>query len=135
MLAGYFSLLLDDIHGLYSSAMHSPVKRINNILSLPLCASNYSKPSLQSSDDDSWLYDGDADLTSAIHERQSEIEAHELKRARHENANKKSGTYDNQDHPAATGSEPLYEPQDVVQSMQAFMNKISSFEGAELPGG
>lgn len=115
--------------------MHSPVKRINNILSLPLCTSDYSKPSSQSSDDDSWLYDGEADLTSAIHERQSEIEAHELKRASRENASKQSGIYGGQDHPAATGSEPLYEPEEVVQSMQAFMNKISSFEGAELPDG
>jgi hypothetical protein len=53
-----------------------------------------------------------------MQERQAEIDAHESKR----NAAK------------TTADEPLYDPEELVQGIQAFMSKISSYEGAELPG-
>lgn len=116
--------------------MSAPIKRVNLILSMPHTAADFAGLPLPESDNDSWLYDGEGDLTSAMQERQAEMDAHELKRSVQRNKQvHSSGDAHGLDQPTKDASEPLYDPVELVQGMQAFMNKISSYEGAELPDG
>lgn len=117
--------------------MRTPIKRVKDILALPHAAADFSGSPLPEDDSDAWLYDGEADLTSAINERQAEIDAHDSMRGKRENPDKNTGggNGDAQPEEEGTADEPLYDPQELVQGIQAFMSKISSFEGAELPGG
>lgn len=117
-----------------SAAMQTPIKRVKDILSLQHTAADFSDSSLPESDSDAWLYDGEDDLTSAIHERQAEIDAHESKRGMRQNPEGNTGVDNGGSQPGGTADEPLYDPEELVQGIQAFMSKISSFEGAELPG-
>lgn len=99
--------------------MQTPIKRVKEILALRYAAADFGRLSLPESDSEAWLYDGEHELTSAMQERQAEIDAHESKRSAAK----------------TTADEPLYDPEELVQGIQAFMSKISSYEGAELPGG
>lgn len=108
---------------------------MKEILALQHTADDFSDSSLPESDSDAWLYDGEGDLASAIHERQAEIEAHEAKRAMRQHPDESTGTDNGDVKPGGTADEPLYDPEELVQGIQAFMSKISSYEGAELPGG
>lgn len=98
-------------------------------------AADFSGSPLPESDSDAWLYDGEGDLTSAIRERQAEIEAHESRRAMRQDPDGSTGRDTSDAQPGGTADEPLYDPEELVQGIQAFMSKISSYEGAELPGG
>lgn len=115
--------------------MQTPIKRVKDILTLQHTASDFSGSPLPESDSDAWLYDGEADLTSAIHERHAEIDAHESRRRMRQNPEGSTGGVDSDAQPGGTADEPLYDPEELVQGIQAFMSKISSYEGAELPGG
>jgi hypothetical protein len=120
-----------------SSAMHAPIKCMNDIMSIP-CTSSDFPAILQESDDDSWLYDGDAELTSALLERQKEMEAYEMRRASRKQSNKNAAAdYEtsNQDSPKHGLKEPSLDLAGLAQSMQAFVTKSSSYEGAEVPDG
>ncbi|CAK9232446.1 unnamed protein product [Sphagnum troendelagicum] len=120
-----------------SSAMHAPIKCMNNIMAIP-CTSSDFPAILQESDDDSWLYDGDTELTSALLERQKEMEAYEMRRASRKQSNKNAAAdheTSNQDSPKRGLKEPSFDLAGLVQSMQAFVTKASSYEGAEVPDG
>ncbi|CAK9231285.1 unnamed protein product [Sphagnum troendelagicum] len=120
-----------------SSAMHAPIKCMNDIMAIP-CTSSDFPAILQESDDDSWLYDGDTELTSALLERQKEMEAYEMRRASRKQSNKNT-TADhetsNEDSPKRGLKEPSFDLAGLAQSMQAFVTKASSYEGAEVPDG
>ncbi|BBN14474.1 hypothetical protein MPTK1_6g12030 [Marchantia polymorpha subsp. ruderalis] len=111
-----------------SEAMSAPVKRTEKLLSLPHGASDFAAAACEASDSDSWLYDGEKDLNAVMMERQNEMDEYEAKRA-----NKKTETNEGRDddtHGEETGD---FQAEEVVKSMQSFVNKISSFEGAEFP--
>jgi hypothetical protein len=110
--------------------MRTPIKRVKDILTLQHTAADFSG-SLPESDSDAWLYDGEDDLTSALHERQAEIDAHESRRGMRPNPEGDNGDA----QAGGTANVPLYDPEELVHGIQAFMSKISSYEGAELPGG
>lgn len=108
--------------------MSAPVKRTEKLLSLPHGASDFAAAACEASDSDSWLYDGEKDLNAVMMERQNEMDEYEAKRA-----NKKTETNEGRDddtHGEETGD---FQAEEVVKSMQSFVNKISSFEGAEFP--
>jgi hypothetical protein len=120
-----------------SSAMHAPIKCMNDIMAIP-CTSSDFPAILQESDDDSWLYDGDTELTSALLERQKEMEAYEMRRASRKQSNKNAAAdheTSNQDSPKRGLKEPSFDLAGLAQSMQAFVTKASSYEGAEVPDG
>ncbi|XP_078430584.1 suppressor-like protein [Wolffia australiana] len=101
--------------------LRAPVERIEEILSLPHSARDFVGGELPPSDDDSWLYDGEEELNSAILERQREMEAYELKRRGKETDFESSAAGDD------------FNLGEMAKTMQAFVQKISSFEGAEVP--
>jgi hypothetical protein len=110
---------------------------MNDIMAIP-CTSSDFPAILQESDDDSWLYDGDTELTSALLERQKEMEAYEMRRASRKQSNKNAAAdheTSNQDSPKRGLKEPSFDLAGLAQSMQAFVTKASSYEGAEVPDG
>lgn len=119
----------------HSADMQAPIKRVKEILSLPHSAADFTGSPLPESDSDAWLYDGEGDLANAINERQAEIDAHESRRAMRPNQAGSAEVGDGEPQPAGAADEPLYDPQELIQGIQSFMSKISSYEGAEFPGG
>lgn len=117
-----------------SADMQAPIKRVKEILSLPHSAADFTGSPLPESDSDAWLYDGEGDLANAINERQAEIDAHESRRAMRPNQAGSAEVGDGEPQPAGAADEPLYDPQELIQGIQSFMSKISSYEGAEFPG-
>ncbi|XP_010249441.1 PREDICTED: protein ecdysoneless homolog [Nelumbo nucifera] len=111
-----------------SEMMNAPVKRIGEILALPHSADDFKGVSLPPSDDDSWLYSGEDDLNSAILERQKEMEFYELNR-------KKKNKSSDQQEAGYSSSMQLddFDLGDITRNMKAFVNKVSSYEGAEVP--
>ncbi|KAK8954398.1 hypothetical protein KSP39_PZI001684 [Platanthera zijinensis] len=105
--------------------MTAPVKRIDEILASVYSINDFRDVHLLPSDDDSWLYNGEDELSSSILERQMEMEAYESKHGK----DKLPGG-----QASGSNSEPNdFNLKDVAESMQAFVRKISSFEGAEVP--
>lgn len=111
-----------------SEMMNAPVRRIDEILALPVSVDEFNDIDLPSSDDDSWLYNGEDELNAAIAERQKEMEAYESKHRRKKSSREQMGT--NQ-----TSSPQLddFDFGGMVKSMQEFVSKVSSYEGAEVP--
>ncbi|KAJ7514822.1 hypothetical protein O6H91_23G061000 [Diphasiastrum complanatum] len=116
-----------------SAAMRAPITRINEILSLPPSALDFSDAECQETDDDSWLYTGEEDLANAMHERQKETDAYEAERVKHRQV-KKTSKVDSSTSNVRDINKESYDPQELASSMQAFVESISSFEGAEIPG-
>ena len=56
------------------------MRRIDEILALPMSADDFKDQELPPSDDDSWLYDGEDELNAALQERQKEMELYNSKR-------------------------------------------------------
>ncbi|XP_010938622.1 protein ecdysoneless homolog [Elaeis guineensis] len=107
--------------------MNAPVQRIDEILSMPCSVDDFEGVELPPNDDDSWLYNGEDELNSAILERQKEMEIYEAERKHRKDKRQKD---------IADGSSSLSDDVnlgDIVESMQAFVQKVSSFEGAEVP--
>lgn len=107
--------------------MNAPVQRIDEILSLPCSVDDFMGSKLPPNDDDSWLYDGEDELNSAILERQKEMEIYEAERKQRKDKQRKD---------TGDGSSSLscdFNLGDIVETMQAFVQKVSSFEGAEVP--
>ncbi|KAJ0985031.1 hypothetical protein J5N97_003387 [Dioscorea zingiberensis] len=100
--------------------LNAPVQRIDEILSLPHSVDDFKGIKLPPNDDDSWLYNGEDELNAAILERQKEMESYE------------SGQRNNGKSRQPEGSDD-FNLGDIAESMQAFVQKISSFEGAEVP--
>lgn len=109
-----------------SAAMTAPIQRMEEILALQYSTEDFPTLEDMRSDDESWLYDGEDDLRKAMLERQKEIQTYENERALHKTTCK-------QDILNKKASKGDFSGEKVVQSMHAFINKISGFEGAELP--
>lgn len=108
--------------------MNAPVRRIDEILALPISVDEFNDIDLPPSDDDSWLYNGEDELNAAIAERQQEMEAYESKRRRKKSSREQRGT-----NQASSPQLDDFDFGDMVKSMQEFVSKVSSYEGAEVP--
>ncbi|KAK7307264.1 hypothetical protein VNO77_40169 [Canavalia gladiata] len=116
------------LHSRASDLMNAPVRRIDEILALPHSADDFKNQVVPPSDDDSWLYNGEEDLNSALMERQKEMELYDLKHK------KKGKAKDVQDTAVSSGSNADgFDPGDIAKTMQAFVHKMSSYKGAEAP--
>lgn len=101
------------------------------MLSMPYSLSDYSSLDLEQSDDDSWLYDGEEDLTAALLARQKEMDAYESKQEKRSSI---KGTSSASNDKNLTSEEmEIAQAAEVVKNVQSFVDKISSFEGAEIP--
>lgn len=110
------------LHDRESAMLSAPVQRIDEILALPESADDFKNQELPPSDDDSWLYGGEDELNAVLQERQKEMELY--------NSKKKQKSKE-QDGPS-NGSEN-FDLKDISNSMQAFVTKVASYEGAEVP--
>lgn len=100
--------------------------RIDEILAMPYSAEEFQGINLPPSDDDSWLRNGEDELNAELHERQKEMEEYE--------ALKKHTKSQKQNVPSSSSSQPSeFNLGKITESMQEFVCKISSFEGAEVP--
>ena len=108
--------------------MSAPVRRIDEILSLPHSVDDFRSQDIPPSDDDSWLYGGEEELNSALMERQKEMEIYDSKQKKKGKAKEKQET----DLPSGSNVEE-FNPADMAKTMQAFVHKVSSYKGAEAP--
>ncbi|PKI62545.1 hypothetical protein CRG98_017066 [Punica granatum] len=108
--------------------MSAPVRRIDEIFSLPYSADDFRTEEVPPSDDDSWLYNGEDELNSALREREKEMELYdaELKRKQKSEESLDTG-------PSLRSNNDDYDLGDIAKSMQAFVQKMSSYQGAEVP--
>ncbi|KAL7135482.1 hypothetical protein ABFS83_11G099900 [Erythranthe nasuta] len=105
-----------------------PVRRIDEILALPHSADDFKNQELPPSDDDSWLYGGEDEINAALKDREKEMELYNLK---HQKKNKSKEQEEGVSAPKNNLDE--YDLGGIAKSMQAFVEKISSYEGAEVP--
>jgi len=106
--------------------LSAPVHRIDEILAMPYSAEDFQGINLPPSDDDSWLCNGEDELNAELHERQKEIEEYE--------ALKKHTKSQKQNVSSSSSSQPSeFNLGEITESMQEFVRKMSSFEGAEVP--
>ncbi|XP_027178227.1 protein ecdysoneless homolog [Coffea eugenioides] len=110
------------LHSRASDILNAPVRRIDEILALPHSADDFKVQELPPSDDDSWLYYGEDELNAALQERQKEMELFDSKRKRKQKVKEEEDA-----GPSA------YDLGEIANSMQAFVKKMSSYEGAEVP--
>ncbi|KAL8550204.1 hypothetical protein ACS0TY_008868 [Phlomoides rotata] len=111
-----------------SEVLSAPVKRIDEVLALPHSADDFMNLELPPSDDDSWLYGGEDELNAALQERQMEMDSYNLKQKN------KHKSKDQQEGDSASGNNlDEYDLGGIAKSMQSFIEKISSYEGAEVP--
>lgn len=93
---------------------------------MPYSADEFKGVDLPPSDDDSWLYDGEEELNAELRERQKELEEYE--------AAKKQRKSQKQSAPGSSKSQTdQFKLGEITESMQEFVRKMSSFEGAEVP--
>ena len=109
--------------------MNAPVQRIAEIMALPHSMDDFPRSLEVKSDDDSWLYGGEKDLNTAMQERQREIDMYESERACRASL-KKTQQKGSRKKKRTKGD---FAAEEVAKSMHDFINKISSYEGAELP--
>lgn len=103
------------------------MRRIDEILALPHSADDFRSQKLPPSDDDSWLYNGEDELNAAILERQKEME---LYNSKHKGKQKLK---EQQDSSPSTEHLDDFGLGDIAKSMQSFVQKMSSYKGAEVP--
>ncbi|KAK7252440.1 hypothetical protein RIF29_36375 [Crotalaria pallida] len=116
------------LHSRASDLMSAPVRRIDEILALPHSVDDFKAQEVPPSDDDSWLYNGEEELNCALMKRQKEMELYDLKHGKKGKAKEQQGTG------LSSGSNAgEFDPGDIVKNMQAFVQKLSSYEGAEAP--
>ncbi|XP_058069349.1 protein ecdysoneless homolog [Magnolia sinica] len=111
-----------------SKTLNAPVRRIDEILTSPHSVDDFRGLDLPPSDDDSWLYNGEDELNSAILERQKEMEIYESQRSKNQKSRKQKGT----DHSSDMQLDD-FDLGNFAKTMQAFVDKVSSYEGAEVP--
>lgn len=116
----------NSLHVRASEVLSAPVKRIDQILALPHSADDFMNQELPPSDDDSWLYGGEDELNAALLERQKEMEVHSLK-------HKKKHKSEQQDGSVSCEDLDKYDLGGIAKSMETFVKKMSSYEGAEVP--
>uniref|UniRef100_A0A2P2K4P3 Protein ecdysoneless homolog n=1 Tax=Rhizophora mucronata TaxID=61149 RepID=A0A2P2K4P3_RHIMU len=113
-----------------SEMLSSPIRRIDEILALPHSAEDFRHQEVPPSDNDSWLYNGEDELNTALKERQTEMD---LYNSKHSRRSKSKETQDTD--PSSSGANfEDFDLSDVAKTMQGFVDKVSSFEGAEVPG-
>lgn len=105
--------------------MSAPVRRIDEILSSPCSPNDFKDQELPPSDDDSWLYNGEEELSAALLEREKEMEMYNSKDKKIQKSKEQqnAGMSSGEDHGLG----------DIANSMKAFVSKMSSYEGAEVP--
>ncbi|CAI0419829.1 unnamed protein product [Linum tenue] len=109
-----------------SETMSDPVRRIDDILAMPDSADSFKQHEVPASDDDSWLYGGESELNDALQVRQKEIDQYNAQLRKMSKEPEGSG-------PSSSTNVDDFNLQDMARSMQAFVEKVSSFEGAEVP--
>lgn len=110
-----------------SEMMSAPVRRIDEILSLPHSAEDFKSQEVLASDDDSWLYGGEEELNSALQDREKEMELYESKR-------KAKKSKDHEDAgPSSSSKAEDFDLGGLAKSMESFIHKVSSYEGADVP--
>ncbi|CAK7352260.1 unnamed protein product [Dovyalis caffra] len=111
-----------------SQMMSAPVRRIDEILALPHSADDFRCQEVPPSDDDSWLYKGEDELNAALQERQKEMD---LYNAKHK---KKQMSKEPPDAgPSSSTNFDDFDLGEMANAMQAFVDKASSYKGAEVP--
>ncbi|XWS45022.1 hypothetical protein CRYUN_Cryun15aG0100300 [Craigia yunnanensis] len=111
-----------------SEMLNAPVRQIDEILSLLYSDDDFKSQDIPPSDDDSWLYSGEDELNSALEDRQKEMELYELKRKKKKKSKEQQDT-----GPSSSSKGEDFDLSDLVKTMQGFIHKISSYEGAEVP--
>lgn len=108
--------------------MNAPVRRIDEILALPHSADDFRDQEVPPSDDDSWLYNGEDELNSALQERQKEIDLYNAKHKKKQKSKEQQDT-----GPSSSTNFTDFDLGDMAKAMQAFVDKVSSYKGAEVP--
>lgn len=108
--------------------MSAPVKRIDEILALPYSADDFRAQEVPPPDDDSWLYNGEDELNSALRQREKEMELYDAKHKRKQKSKEPVVT-----GPSSSSNNDDYDLGNIAKSMQAFVRKVSSYQGAEIP--
>ncbi|KAJ3677139.1 hypothetical protein LUZ60_002863 [Juncus effusus] len=131
-----YNRVLEEAEGYYKSTslasrtreiIGAPVRRIDEILSLPYSSDDFKSIDLPPNDDDSWLYGGEEELDSEILEREREMEEYESKKKNKKEKKKK------EDIGESSSTLNEFNLGEIAASMQEFVKKVSSFEGAEVP--
>ncbi|XP_065875072.1 protein ecdysoneless homolog [Euphorbia lathyris] len=111
-----------------SEMMSAPVRRIDEILATPHSADDFQNQEIPPSDDDSWLYNGENELNTALQERQKEMDMYNAK------SKKKQKSKEQQDAgPSSDADFADFDLGHIAKTMQAFVEKVSSYKGAEVP--
>lgn len=110
-----------------SEMLSSPVRRIDEILALPHSADDFRNQEVPPSDDDSWLYTGEDELNSALLERQKEMELYDAMHGKKQKSKEPSDT-----GPSNRSNDDC-DLSNIAKTMEAFVQKVSSYEGAEVP--
>ncbi|KAL9241392.1 hypothetical protein vseg_015510 [Gypsophila vaccaria] len=113
-----------------SELLSAPVKHIDDVLALPHSVDDFKGQDVPPSDDDSWLYGGEEELNSILTERQREMEVYEEKKKQKQKGKGKEKVNDDESSIPAENDVDLG---DIAKSMKAFMNKVSTYKGAEVP--
>ncbi|GAB2226196.1 hypothetical protein Drorol1_Dr00021997 [Drosera rotundifolia] len=116
------------LHKRTSEILSAPVRRIDEILALPYSVDDFTGTDVPPSDDDSWLYSGEDELNAALMERQQEMDLYEQTKK-----SKKKGKKKDDEQTSSSGVTNNFDPVDIARSMQAFVKKVSSYQGAEVP--
>ncbi|KAJ1375823.1 Ecd family [Sesbania bispinosa] len=116
------------LHSKASDLMNAPVRRIDEILALPYSVDDFKGQEVPPSDDDSWIYNGEEELNSALMERQKEMELYDLKHKK-----KGKGKEDQDTGLSSSSNADEFDPGDIAKTMQKFVNTLSSYKGAEAP--
>lgn len=128
---GYFYIYLALLLTCYyycREVLSAPVRRIDEILALPHSADDFKHQQLPPSDDDSWLYGGEDEINAALKDREKEMELY--------NSEQKKKHKSKEQQEGVSASKEDYDEYDlggIAKSMEAFVEKISSYEGAEVP--
>lgn len=111
-----------------SEMMSAPVRRMDEILALPHSTDDFKGQQIPPSDDDSWLYNGEDELNSALQERQKEMELYDLKQKK-----KQKSELDQDAGPSSGSNLDDFDLGNISKTMQAFVHEMSTYEGAEVP--
>ncbi|XAR58162.1 hypothetical protein NMG60_11026565 [Bertholletia excelsa] len=115
------------LHSRTSEMMSAPLRRIDEILALPHSADHFKDLDLPPSDDDSWLYNGEDELNAALLERQKELELYNSEyKGKQKLKEQDSGS-------SLDKNMDDFNLEDIAESMQTFVQKMSSYKGAEVP--
>ncbi|CAH2043337.1 unnamed protein product [Thlaspi arvense] len=108
--------------------MSAPVRRIDEILALPYSGDDFKCQEVPVSDNDAWLYDGEDELNSVLQERQKEMEFYNSKKERKQKQKEKQEAGSSSDADVNN-----FDLGDISKSIEQFIKKVSSYEGAEVP--